>query len=151
MIYRNGNLAKFCSYADNGKDFKELFTPALNWIAVSVWCVSSAPLILDDQLCRTQINKTIRKEKIKDSDAFSTEVKHGHKKPVSSFNYALINKSIIYIATQEWQALFDKLSHSKAPKTPQVAGYTHTIKTSGGLFMVLFILAPAPSQQFPFL
>ena len=58
--------------------------------------VSSTPLILDDQLCRTQINETIRNEKIKGSDAFSTEVKRGHKNPVSSFNYAR-ETSLLYI------------------------------------------------------
>ena len=38
--------AEFFSYANKGKDFQELFAPTLNGKAVSVYYVSSTPVIL---------------------------------------------------------------------------------------------------------
>ena len=59
-------MAKFFSYADNGKSFDELFTSTLNEIAVSVCYVSSTPVVLrvelTDQLRRTQINEKMKCE-----------------------------------------------------------------------------------------
>ena len=75
-LYRNENSANFFLYADNGRIFKELFTPNLNGIAVSVQYVSSRPLILDagsnDQLWRMQIKEIIKNgKKTEDSEAIS--------------------------------------------------------------------------------
>ena len=65
-IYRNRKSENFFSYADNGNDFKESIYPTLNGVAVSVWYVSSTPVILharlNNQLQCMQINKTIGNE-----------------------------------------------------------------------------------------
>ena len=44
---RNGNLANFFSYVCNDKKVKELFTPTLNGIPISVRCVSSVIVVLN--------------------------------------------------------------------------------------------------------
>ena len=65
-IYRNRNMAKLFSYADDVKDFKELFTPTLNGIAANVWLGFFKPVVQhsvsNDQLRRIQIKKTIGNE-----------------------------------------------------------------------------------------
>ena len=81
-IYRIGNSTIFFSHAGTGKDFEELFTLTLNGIVVSVWYVSSTPVVLhaklNDQLRRR--NKMFRQHEMKkteDSDSFSqAEYRH---------------------------------------------------------------------------
>ena len=60
-IYRNGNSAKFFSYAGNGKYFEKLFTHILNGIVVGGWHVSSA-LVAGRLAAMSAKNKVTRNE-----------------------------------------------------------------------------------------
>ena len=46
---RNGNSANFFSHACNGKKIKELFASTLDRIPISVRCVSSMIVVLNDK------------------------------------------------------------------------------------------------------
>ena len=81
------------------KIFKELFFLTLNFykIAVSVWYMSSMPVILHTGLSdNLRIDETIRNHK-KVCEAFS-EMEHKHGNSATSFDYGLANNTIIYVA-----------------------------------------------------
>ena len=65
----------------------------------------------------------------KETDAVS-KVKHRCNNPVTSLEYACVNKSILYVTTHKRKAPINMLSRSKTPKPQQVEGFTHMRITS---------------------
>ena len=82
------------------KIFEELFASTYNGIAVSVWYVSSMPVVLgaimNDWLQHIQTNQHDGMLRNLKSDTV-TEVKHRHGNSVANFKHARVIKSIIYI------------------------------------------------------
>ena len=135
--------------------FEELFTPTLNWRAISVQYVSSMPVVLHaglkDQLRRTQINKVTRNKKTEDSDAFARD----NKSFIYMFQWSLQVNRKIHLCHRNEPIYMS--SRRKARKTQQVAGYKHKRKTSGlftkrTLTLVSAIMVTqVPLQKFLFL
>ena len=114
--YRNGNSAKFFSYAGNGIYFEELSTHILNGIVVGGWHVSSA--LVADRLAATRAKRQSNKKRKKPKTVMTfLKWNIDIKNPVTSFECARVNKSIILDKMRKQESTHQRVaSQQKHPR-----------------------------------